>query len=87
MIDMDDEKLIKIREFIKNEICRNHDIMHNPEMRDAHIPEIIVGLYEYLHHEVTGEHYEYMFHWANKIGSWVDTYDFDKYLERGEWNE
>ncbi len=41
----------------------------------------LVGVIVYLHNrlseEITGKPYNYMFHWANKIGSWVD----DKPLE------
>lgn len=36
----------------------------------------LVGVIVYLHNrlseEITGSPYNYMFHWANKIGSWVD---------------
>lgn len=33
---------------------------------------VIVYLHNRLYEEITGEPYNYMFHWANKIGSVVD---------------
>ena len=33
---------------------------------------VIVYLHNRLYEEIAGEPYNYMFHWANKIGSYVD---------------
>ena len=44
--------------------------------------EVIVGLYEYLHKEVTGEDYNYFYHHANKIGAWVETYTLNNFIEK-----
>ena len=70
-------KLNAIRKFIVEYIMRDDQVMYSDEARDVgphHIDLIyvIASLYEELHKEVTGEPYEYMFHWANKVGSWVD---------------
>lgn len=72
---MTKEQLAVIRDFIVNYIMRDSFVMYS-EARDVganHIDliSIIASLYEELHKEVTGEPYEYMFHWANKVGSWV----------------
>lgn len=70
---MDEEKLEKIRNFIIENVMRNPDIMFNDqvrELREVDLVDIIASLYEELHKQVTGEPYEYMFHWANKVGSW-----------------
>lgn len=73
---MTPEELKVIRDFIVNYIMRDCDVMYS-EARDVgheHIDLIciIASLYNELHKEVTGEYYDYMFHWANKVGSWVE---------------
>lgn len=67
---MTEQKLDKIRNYIITNVMRNPDIMYN-QIRDREDDpvDIIASLYEELHKEVTGKPYEYMFHWANKIGS------------------
>lgn len=77
---MKEEQLQKVREYIKDNIVMNPDIMFDNTIRgdepgindQIDLIEVIVSLYELLHMEVTGEEYDYYFHWANKIGSWVD---------------
>ena len=39
---------------------------------------VIVYLHNKLHEAITGKPYNYMFHWANKIGSWVEDEPLDK---------
>ena len=74
---------------------RNGDIMHNYDIRcitiesdkeliDIDLIDIIASLHNMLYKEVTGEYYNYMFHWANKVGSWV--YD-DLFKKEGEKRE
>lgn len=81
-------KLNAIRQFIVEYIMRDSYVMYSDEARDVgrhHIDLIyvIASLYEELHKEVTGEPYEYMFHWANKVGSWVedDLFSEEKFKE------
>lgn len=73
---MDEEKLGYIRGYIVENVMRNPDIMFNDEIReqplDLDLVDIIASLYNELHEVVTGERYDYMFHWANKVGSWVN---------------
>lgn len=75
-------KLEFIRRYLIENVFRNPNIMLSEEMQYYEIPEIICGLYEYLHRLVTEEEYDYMWHWANKCGSWVDTYSFDETIEK-----
>lgn len=80
------DELNDIRAFIVENIMRNPDIMFNDTLRGGtgyDLIEIIASLYEKLHREVTGEPYEYMFHWANKIGSWVE----DDFFDNKEWED
>jgi len=67
MKDIDD-----IREYLIENVFRNPDIMFSDERNNVDLPEIIASLYNCLHLAITGEPYDYMFHWANKVGSWVD---------------
>lgn len=85
---MEEGQLKQIRDFIVNYIMRDSYVMYSDEARDVgphHIDLIyvIASLYEELHKQVTGEPYEYMFHWANKVGSWVedDLFSEEKFKE------
>lgn len=82
---MDEKQLKELREWLIDNIFRNPDIMFNDEMTndikfdlDVNVVEVIAWLYELLHREVMHEEYDYMFHWANKIGAWVETKDITK---------
>ena len=54
------------------------------EPEETDLCYIIASLHNMLYKEVTGEYYDYMFHWANKVGAWV--YD-DLFKEEGEKHE
>ena len=72
---MDNDKLSCIREYIINNVMREPNIMFNSQIRIQHEVDpvdIIASLYNELHEVVTGERYDYMFHWANKVGSSVN---------------
>lgn len=76
------QELQAIREYLIYNVMRNDDIMLNAEARDnMDLPSIIASLYELLHREVTGVPYEYMFHWANKVGSDVKDDIFKEVLD------
>lgn len=81
-IKIDKKKLSYIRQFLVDEVFRNPNVMFSDEVRGEEfdtpdLATIIACLYEYLHILIEGEPYAYMFHWANKIGSWVEEGDFD----------
>ncbi len=75
------EQLDQVRHWLVDHVIRNGTFMFSDEVRgdeckisnEPDLIEVIVALYELLHIEVTGEEYDYMWHWANKIGSWVET--------------
>lgn len=85
---MTKEYLAKIREVLIEKVFQNPEIMFNDIIRGEDedenyidLVEIITDLYELLHIEVEKQPYDYMFHWANKIGSWVDTGNFLKLIK------
>lgn len=82
-----------IREWLIDHVFRNGFIMHEEEIRDAldieargniDLIEVISGLYEILHAVVYDEPYDYMFHWANKCGSWCESDFFVKMIKEKE---
>ena len=82
---MSNEKLTEIREYIVNNIMRNPDYVFSNQVRgdqygemNLDLLEVIASLYEVLHREVTGVPYDYMFHWTNKVGGWVESDLFTK---------
>lgn len=78
-----------VTDWLKDNIIRNPHIMFSDGARAAGLTdegvtinetgidliEVIVYLHNRLTEEITGSPYNYMFHWANKIGSWVDDCD------------
>lgn len=80
---MTKEQLTKIREYIIDNVMMNETFMYSDEVRgenedDPDLLEVIASLYEVLHREVTGEPYDYMYHYANKIYGWVESDLFTK---------
>lgn len=49
------------------------------EVSEVDLVDIIASLHNLLYEAVTGERYDYMFHWANKCGSACndDIFDWD----------
>lgn len=88
---IDKYKLCAIRVYLVDNIFRNPDVMFSDDIINNDIAEIICDLYELVHLYVTGENYDYMFHWANKCGSWVENGYFidkaQKYFEEVKTNE
>ena len=82
MLKIDENKLDTIRDYLVNNLFRNPEFMYNEVVEDLEIAEIVCDLYEYLHILIKGKLYNYMFHWANKCGSWVETGDFDNIIEQ-----
>lgn len=80
------EKVEEIRKFLIDNVFRNPYIMFDDNIRgydddDLDLVAIICDLYEYLHFLTYNKNYNYMFHWANKCGSWVETGEFDNIIE------
>ena len=85
---MTKEQLNKITEYLKENVWRNGDVMYDNRCIEEHdvenLVDIISSLHNLLHEEVTGERYNYAFHWANKVGSGVDDDIFDKLIQEEE---
>ena len=43
--------------------------------------EMVFSLHNLLYQEVTGERYNYWFHWTNKIGAWAEECYFDEAIK------
>lgn len=65
---MTKEKLDQITIDIKNNVMRNGDIVYELNEETLILLDYIASLHNLLYEEVTGERYDYMFHWTNKIG-------------------
>lgn len=74
---MNEYKLNEITTYLKENVFKNPDIMYTDDDTILDLLEMIASLHNLLYEEVTGERYDYMFHWANKIGSWVYDDFFD----------
>lgn len=95
------EQLDNITSFLKWAIFRNPHIMLeelpgvviNPgeekeKQIEVDLTDIIATLHNLLCEAITGERYDYMWHWANKIGSWCsdDVFD-DDFIKRCQEEE
>ena len=78
---MTEKQLSDITTKINYDIVRNSDVMYsayNKVTRDEiddviwMLQNTVCTLHNLLYKEVTGEPYDYWFHWANKIGRNVD---------------
>lgn len=81
---MKKEELDILRNWLIDNIFQNGSAIWDDNIREVHsrytecldLMDVIAGLYNILHKEVTGSPYDYMWHWMNKEGSWCD----DNYL-------
>lgn len=79
----------KITDILIEKIFRNEKIMFNSALdkisieidnQEYYLIDVIAALHNLLYEARTGERYDYMWHWANKIGSWCrdDCFDIEK---------
>lgn len=86
---MEREHLDKITEVLINDIFTEDDVMSYLDVNlrlNNNIYElfdVIATLHNLLYEEVTGERYDYMFHWANKAGRDVEDNIFDYIIYEG----
>lgn len=79
-------ELNTITSWLVENVFRNSEIMFSEEEikvgdEVVGLPDVIATLHNLLYEQVTGERYDYMFHWANKVGSWCVDDIFDNMLE------
>lgn len=73
------ELLNEITYFLIQNVFRNPDVMFDETVRyyKRDLVDIIATLHNMLYEQITGKRYDYMFHWANKIGSCTEDDVFD----------
>ena len=93
MKTMNEEELKKVREFLIDNVFRDPYIVlasvdiARGDVEGIDLVDLIASLYDMLHLSVTGEHYDYMWHWCNKVGGWCDDLALYKLLEIGDIKE
>lgn len=82
------EELNRITEFMIEKVWRNPDVMYMTDedttiQACADVTDIATSLHNLLYEVVTGQRYNYAFHWANKIGSCLEDDVLDDVLKGG----
>ena len=89
-------QLQKLTQLLVEKIFRNDKFMYSAfndiiitfdDGTPANAADIIASLHNLLCEAVTGNRYNYMFHWVNKCGSWCEDDIFDNLLKEYEKNE
>jgi hypothetical protein len=87
---MNKDQLEALTSWLKENVFQNTDIMFNEELCeqeidkdniDTDLTDIIASLHNIIYNLVTGEQYDYMFHWCNKIGADCNDHVFDDLLK------
>ena len=93
---MTETELGAVTEWLKTNIWRNPDIMFARfDMGEYFAPtetfsdigdlvDVISSLHNLLYEAITGERYDYAFHWCNKCGAVTDDKIFDGIMKGGE---
>ena len=88
---IDTNKMKNITSWLIVNVFRNSTIMYNDNIRgndinnDVDLIDVIASLHNLLYEAVHGEPYDYMFHWANNVGSDCSDNIFDD-MEEGDQN-
>lgn len=82
MIDKD--QLRSITKKLQEEVWRSNSIDWEASID---LIDIISSLHNLLYEAVTGDLYDYAWHWTNKIGEWTDDHYFDELIGRKKKNE
>lgn len=78
---MIDKKLLnEITYFLIENVFRNPDVMFDESVRyyKRDLVDIIASLHNMLYEQITGKRYDYMYHWANKVGACTEDDIFDE---------
>lgn len=89
---MTKDELNTITSLLIENVFRNWHIMFSDDEimigdEVVGLPDIIASLHNLLYEQITGERYDYMFHWANKVGSVCIDNIFDDFLKGSENND
>ena len=80
------EAMHNIDTFLKFNVYRNPDIMFCDGADidgKYHIADVIAALQDFIHILIENKPYDYAWHWANKIGSWIVSDDvYEEMTER-----
>lgn len=77
-LNLNQKRIKEITKWLKENVYRNPDVMFSDcdINSDLSLIDVCTALFEELYYLYTGEHYDYMWHWANKVGTWAITYKF-----------
>lgn len=87
------EELDNITGWLKWNVFRNEDVMYaeDPETEKGDcyydLIDMIASLHNLLYEAITGDKYDYWFHWCNKIGSDCNENFFDDIMKEDQDNE
>lgn len=81
---IDKDQLLAITEKLKEEVWISNYIDWEASLD---LVDIISSLHNLLYEAVTGDLYDYAWHWTNKIGEWTDDHCFDELIGRKKKNE
>lgn len=90
---MTEKELRVITDWLIENVFRNPDIMYDDYFWNQEIYigstcvdliDVIATLHNLLHEQVTGDKYNYMFHWCNKIGADCNDNVFDELISTAE---
>lgn len=89
---MTKDELNTITSLLIENVFRNSHIMFSEDEimigdEVVGLPDIIASLHNLLYEQITGERYNYMFHWTNKVGSDCIDDIFDEFLKGEENND
>ena len=85
---MNREQINEITEYLKEKVWRNDVVMYQLDIDEmVDLIDIISSLHNLLYECVTGERYNYAFHWCNKIGAWTEDNIFDSIMKEGVKND
>lgn len=83
---MNEKQLYELTQWLKYNVFMNEDVMHSDYIwnqaiectgQSVNLIDVIASLHNLLYEAITGDKYNYMFHWTNKIGSscWDDIFN------------
>ena len=82
------DQLTAITIFLIENVWRNERVMYcMDDDTKTDLIDIVTSLHNLLYESITGNAYDYAFHWSNKIGCWVDDKYFNDLIGREKKKE